>query len=412
VVETGVTVSAPTFVPPLVKETVPVGIAPPVFTKPVRPTFWPNWEEFALGDNVSTVATGLTVKLCALPTAAASSVVADAAAVRLQVPVPTKLTVAPLTAQTAGVLDVTLSVGEPVPLYAKVGAKLWPNTTPLGIFEMLIVAAAALTAIDTVAVAAELLALPLYVAVPENEPGEAVAGSEIEVAPPARVVVDPPTIDGQVTVPVGLTPPLTVAVQVYVAPKVTGFGVHEAESAGVAGEIVIALATDVAAEKLALPAWLAVTVQAPAAVKVSVDPETEHAPLGAKDTARPELALADSPIAEAPNVTGDVGCVKVIVWDSESTVIALVTDVAAEKFAFPAWLAVTEQAPVAVKLRVDPETEQAPLAEKETASPEVALAESPIAADPRVTWDGGAVKVIVCEAGSTVIAWETEAAAV
>jgi hypothetical protein len=67
---------------------------------------------------------------------------------------------------------------------------------------------------------------------------------------------------------------------------------------------------------------------------------------------------------------------------------------------------------VAVKLRVDPETEQAPLAEKETASPEVALADSPIAADPRVTWDGGAVKVIVCEAGSTVIAWETEAAAV
>ena len=72
----------------------------------------------------------------------------------------------------------------------------------------------------------------------------------------------------------------------------------------------------------------------------------------------------------------------------------------------------TVQAPAAVKVSVDPETEHAPLAAKDTARPELALADSPIADAPRVTWDGGAVKVIVCDSGSTVIAWETEAAAV
>jgi hypothetical protein len=94
--------------------------------------------------------------------------------------------------------------------------------------------------------------------------------------------------------------------------------------------IVIVLVTGVAAEKFALPAWLAVTVHEPAPVKVSAAPETEHAPLAVKDTARPELADADSPIAETPNVTGDVGAVKVIVWDAWFTVIVSVTDAAAE----------------------------------------------------------------------------------
>jgi hypothetical protein len=49
-------------------------------------------------------------------------------------------------------------------------------------------------------------------------------------------------------------------------------------------------------------------------MNVSVEPETEHAPLALKETARPELADADSPIAAPPRVTGEAGAVKVIVW--------------------------------------------------------------------------------------------------
>ena len=55
------------------------------------------------------------------------------------------------------------------------------------------------------------------------------------------------------------------------------------------------------------------TVQAPPPVKLSVEPETEHAPLDVKETARPELADADSPIAAAPKVTVEAGAVNVIV---------------------------------------------------------------------------------------------------
>ena len=62
--------------------------------------------------------------------------------------------------------------------------------------------------------------------------------------------------------------------------------------------------TGVAAVKLALPAWLAVMLQVPAATSVTVLPLTVQtlAVFDVKLTARPELAVATSAGAAVPRV--------------------------------------------------------------------------------------------------------------
>src|SRR5690606_16586635 len=65
------------------------------------------------------------------------------------------------------------------------------------------------------------------------------------------------------------------------------------DSVKVASETVKLRSTGVAGRYCSLPAWLAVTVQSPRApLRVTVVPVTEHTPVAAKLTVRPELALA------------------------------------------------------------------------------------------------------------------------
>ena len=83
---------------------------------------------------------------------------------------------------------------------------------------------------------------------------------------------------------------------------------------------------------MALPAWLAVTTQDPTPAIASEDPDTEHTPDGValKLTGRPELAVADRAIGEAPAATGDASALKVIDCDACLTVTVCDTEVAAE----------------------------------------------------------------------------------
>lgn len=81
------------------------------------------------------------------------------------------------------------------------------------------------------------------------------------------------------------------------------------------------LVTDEAAAKVLLPPWLAVTLQLPAATKVSVVPLTVHTPgvLEASSTGRPELALAAKAAGVLPSVWLP-GEAKVMVCDDAPTV--------------------------------------------------------------------------------------------
>ena len=113
-----------------------------------------------------------------------------------------------------------------------------------------------------------------------------------------------------------------------------------------------------------MPAWLASTVHAPAATNVSVVPLTVHTLLvvDAKDTGRPELAVADSAGDAVPTV-GFAGAVKVtvMVWASNgagATVMVLETAAAAATLVLPAWLAVMVHEPALTSVSVVPLTVQ------------------------------------------------------
>ena len=107
-----------------------------------------------------------------------------------------------------------------------------------------------------------------------------------------------------------------------------------------------------AAAQVALPAWVASMMQVPAALKVTVLPDTEHTPVpllesGENATGRPEVAVADR-VTGTPTVP-EVGCsLTVIVWGFPVTAIFSWAWGAAAQVALPAWLASMMQVPAAV----------------------------------------------------------------
>lgn len=171
--------------------------------------------------------------------------------------------------------------------------------------------------------------------------------------------------------------------------------------------------TGVAAVKVALPGWLALTVQVPAATRVSVVPLTVHTELvvDVKTTARPEVEVATRAGGADPSVC-EPGELKVMVCDAAETVKVLVTAVAAAKPALPGWVAVMLQLPAANSVSVLPLTVQTTgvVDVNDTARPEVALATSAGGAVPRV-WLLGELKLMLCAAAATVKLWETAVAA-
>ena len=66
-----------------------------------------------------------------------------------------------------------------------------------------------------------------------------------------------------------------------------------------------------------MPAWLAVMVQVPAAINVTVVSETEQREVVEEEkvTARPEEEVAESPTVPVPRVRGESGS-KVMVWEA------------------------------------------------------------------------------------------------
>ena len=152
---------------------------------------------------------------------------------------------------------------------------------------------------------------------------------------------------------------------------------------------------------MAFPAWLATSVQVPAATSVKVLPLTVQTPgvLDAKLTASAEVELATSAAGVVPSVwlPGDT---KVMLCAPAPTVKLFVTGVAAAKPALPAWLAVMEQLPAASSVAAVPLTvHTAGVAEaKETVKPEVAVATRARGAAP-TDWLTGALKLMVCASG-------------
>jgi hypothetical protein len=168
-----------------------------------------------------------------------------------------------------------------------------------------------------------------------------------------------------------------------------------------------------AAAKLALPAWLAATVQVPTATKLSVLPLTVHTPkvVDAKDTGKPELAVATSGAGGVPSVWPP-GDVKVMVCEPGATVKDRETGVAGARVASPAWLAVIEQVPAPTSVAAVPLTVHTPsvVDANDTGRPDEAVAVSATGPAPKV-WFAGVAKVMVCGVRATSKEFETFGAA-
>jgi hypothetical protein len=164
---------------------------------------------------------------------------------------------------------------------------------------------------------------------------------------------------------------------------------------------------------LALPAWLAATVQVPTATKVSVLPLTVHTPkvVDAKETGKPELAVATSGAGGVPSVWPP-GEVKVMVCEPGATVKDRATGVAGARVASPAWLAVTEQVPAPTSVAAVPLTVHTPsvVDANDTGRPDEAVAVSATGPAPKV-WFAGVAKVMVCGVRATSKEFETFGAA-
>jgi hypothetical protein len=160
----------------------------------------------------------------------------------------------------------------------------------------------------------------------------------------------------------------------------------------------------------ALPAWLASMTQLPAALKVTVLPDTVHtlAPLDEateNTTGLPEPPPVADKCAEDSTVPVG-GAVKEIDCGSLLTVIVRWTWGAAVYWALPAWLASMTQLPAAMKVTEVPDTVHA-FRPPEATENLTGLPEPPPVADkwaePRTFPDAGAVKEMDWGISLTVI---------
>ncbi len=142
------------------------------------------------------------------------------------------------------------------------------------------------------------------------------------------------------------------------------------------------------------PACEAVTVHAPAPVMCTVELDTLHLPVAAKETLCPEEAAAEMSKSASPKVFA-ASAPKVMVWLAFVTVKDRSTSGAAARLPSPGCEALTVQVPVAKMVTVLPPTEQtAGVVElKLTASPEEAVALTTNGASPKVLFES-VLKVI------------------
>lgn len=317
-----------------------------------------------------------TVKLCVTTAAAATLALPPWLADSVQVPADTSVSVVPLTVHTPSVVDTKVTGRPELELNTSAGGGV-PKAWLPGELKLMVWAAGATLKVWLTGVAADVVLLPAWVAVIVQLP----AVNSVRVVP--LTVHTAGVVDVSVTV----RPVLALATRAGVAtPRVW-----------LPGDVKLMLCvtadteklrdTGVAAVKLALPGWLASTVQVPADTRVSVVPLTVHTEgvVDVKTTARPEVEVAVRASGPEPSVC-ESGEVKVMVCVAAETVKVLITGGAAAKTALPGWLAVMLQLPAANNVTVLPLTVQTAVVVdvNDTVRPEVALATSAGGATPRV----------------------------
>ena len=363
------------------------------------------WLVSAAGETVKLRLTGLAAPKLALPAWLA---------VMEQVPAASKVKVLPLTLHTEGVVDASCTVKPEVALADKAGGVV-PSVCVAGAAKLmvwLVSAAGETVKLRLTGLAAPKLALPAWLAVMEQVP----AASKVKVLP--LTLHTEGVVDASCTV----RPEVALADKAGgVVPSVCVAGAAKLMVwlVSAAGETVKLRITGLAAPKLALPAWLAVMEQVPAASKVKVLPLTLHTEgvVDASCTVKPDVALADKAGGVVPSVCV-AGAAKLMVWlvsAAGETVKLRITGLAALKLALPAWLAVMEQVPAASKVKVLPLTlhTEGVVDASCTVKPDVALADKAGGVVPSVCVAGAAKLMVwlVSAAGETVKLWLTGLAA-
>ena len=168
--------------------------------------------------------------------------------------------------------------------------------------------------------------------------------------------------------------------------------------------------------KAALPAWLANSVQLPAASKPSVLPLTLQV-AGVRDanaTTKPDVLVATNGAGAVPSVwlPGDAKLMVCASSAAAATVNEFEAGRAGAYTALPAWLALTVQVPAASSVNTVPLTLHTlwVVDSNNTGKPEVAVASSGAGALPSV-WLPGDAKLMDCRATVTVNEADTAAAA-
>src|SRR5262245_15880920 len=124
-------------------------------------------------------------------------------------------------------------------------------------------------------------------------------------------------------------------------------------------------------------------------------PETVQLPVAAKETARPEDAVAETVKSASPTAFPG-STAKEIVWAAFAIVNVCETSGAGKKLELPAWEAEIVQDPAPVRCTVAPLIVQFPVAPNETVSPDDADALTGKSGSPNVLPES-APKVIDCD---------------
>lgn len=321
-----------------------------------------------------------TEKLRDTSTAAAKMALPGWRASIVQVPKVSSVSVVPLTVHTAGVVDVKDTTRPEVAVATSAGAGV-PSVWLAGPTKLMVCAAADTAKLRDTGVAAAKPALPGWLA------------STVQVPAATSASVVPLTVHtaGVVELKTTTRPEVELAVRADGAdPSVCAPGELKVMTCAAAATVKVC-ATGAAAAKTALPGWLALTEQLPAATRVSVLPLTVHTAgvVDAKDTGRPEVALATKAGAATPRVWLPDDA-KLMLCEAAATLKVLDTVGAAAKVELPGWLALRLQLPAATKVRVLPVTAHTPgvVEAKLTASPELAVADRAAGVVPSVCEPG------------------------
>ena len=310
-------------------------------------------------------------------------------AVTLQVPTASSVSVLPLTVQTAGVVEANATASPELDVATSAAGAL-PRVRLPGDTKVIVCAAAATANEFKTAWAAANVASPAWLA------------ATVHVPAPTKVRAVPLTVQtaGVTEVSDNARPDVEVATSEGAGePRVwLPIGVNEMVCGSSTAATRNECETGAAAVWLTSPAWLAATLHVPGATSASALALTVHT-LGvveAKDTARPDVAVAVSAAGATPKVWLP-GEMKVMVCAAGLTANEPETVGAVAYALSPAWLALTVQVPAPTSVTRLPLIVQTAgvVDANDTARPEVAVAVSAGGAAPN-GWSPGKLKEMAC----------------